>query len=196
VNVLVGDTVTAPNISGTPSTYRMMACSWDQIGDIVAFTPELASSRDIAEQRWTRWLIRTNNGTINGRSRSASVSSASIKVPVTVVEPVVVTFSTDGAYAPETNDESAPKAADRALRLVKLVANCTAAGVADTDAEMLREGSLTGDAVTLPASTTEATAYFVAGETYAYAETMALRITDAGGHEGISVEAHFVEPGG
>lgn len=196
VDCLIADEVTAPNIGGTPTTYRMVGCSWQQSGDIVIFTPELSSARDIAEQRWQRWLSRTNHGTINGRSRSASASSPSIVDSLQVVEAITETFSTDGAYAPEVDDESAPKAADRALRLVRLVSNCTDAGVSASTFEMLKNGVTTGDDVDLADSQTSGDAYFAAGVEYEVADTMAVKVTAAGGHSGVTVVAHFVEPGG
>lgn len=193
VNVLLGDTVTAPNIDGTPSTYRLSACTWSQDGDVVVFEPEMATARDIEGQRWARWLARTNNGTINGRSRSATVSSGSIVQQAEVVEAIVVTFSGSGL---EAGDTATPKAADRRQRLVKLEARCNVAGVGNTTYTVLRNGTSTGDAVTLGNAQTSATAWFAAGETFEVADIIGLELTAENGHDETSVELHFVEPGG
>lgn len=196
IGCLIADTVTAPDIDGTATEYRMVACTWRQVGDVVQFTPELATARDVAEQRWQRWLSRTNNGTINGRSRSASASSPSIKESLEVVEPIVKRWGTVGSTPPEVGDESASYPIEQDCRLVKLVARATDAGIDSTSVEIVHDGVETGDLVTLGSSQVAAEAYFVAGETFDYGDTYLFRFTAAGGASGIGGEAHFVEPGG
>lgn len=196
VDYVVGDRITVPNVLGVASSYRVAACSWTQDDDHTVYVPELATARDIIDQRYQRWLTRTNNGALEGRSRSASPSSPSVWEGMQVLESITETVSTTGNYAAEVDDESPAKGMDRQLRLVRLVGTCTAAGAGNTTFEVLRNGALTGDAVTFSAATVTADAYFSAGETFALADTFAIRCTESGGHEGVAVVGHFVEPGG
>lgn len=191
----IADTITAPNIDGTATAYRVAACTWEQDGDYVSYTPELATARDIIEQRWHRWLTRTNQGTVDGRSRTATVTSPSVQES-TVVEPIVIPFSSGGGYVLVAGDESAPRAADRELRLVKIIANCADAGTTSTVVEVLKNGAATGDTVTMTGSSTTGDAYFTAGTTFDYSDIIAISVTTAGGHAGASFELYFVEPGG
>lgn len=70
-----GDSVTAPNETGTPATYRCegVTVTEDEDGQLT-FVPELSQLYDTSVRRNQTWLERVGNGTLGGRSAVASLA--------------------------------------------------------------------------------------------------------------------------
>lgn len=195
----VGDSVTAPARGGGTQTVRCVGITLAEDGDAyLDVVTEWDTVRDVAEDRLQRWLSRTENGTLDGRSPTpvVSVSSPSI-VSSGVVNSATIDMSTDGGYAPEVGDKSAGHLPRTRGFLWRATIKATAAGIADTTVRVKVNGSDLF-AITLPASSVSAVYDLSYGQLTLVERTdiVAFDVTAAGGAEGISVQCLItpVEP--
>lgn len=73
----IGDDITLPDESGTPTAYRVVSITVDEDDDgVITFTPELESPMAVEVQRVRTWLGRLSSGTLNGRSNLASIATS------------------------------------------------------------------------------------------------------------------------
>lgn len=184
----IGDTVTAPDIDGTPTEYRVAAisCQEDEDGNLTWF-PELATARDIQEQRWERWLRRTANGTLEGRSRAATPTSPSI-INAGKVNVTEITFSTTGGGETLIGDIGTPYRPREQMLLYRMDGEAAVAGLtADTDVELTLELTGVGETVTIPDSGDTGYVDFVAPILVDTTDLVNIETTGEGGHTGVSV---------
>lgn len=197
LGVGLGDWCKVESRTGTLVDHRVMGVIVRQEADdsdVAELTLECDTVREVLAKRHARHLARTNTGTIDGRSRSATASSPAIR-STGIVSTIPVTFSSSAES--EDTDISPPKAARQVMGLAVLLAEAETAGVSSTVYTVFRNGSSTGSSVTLPASTATATAYVTPTSTIWWpGDTYSLRCTTAGGHEDVSVTAVFVLAGG
>lgn len=189
------DRITAPTITGGTSLYPVesIAGEEDEVGNI-SWTLELATSTQVLAQIWQRWLGRNNNGTLNGRSASASPSSPSIRKTVTL-DWTRVSFGGGGNAVATLDDIGDPWAAEATSRVVKLELKCTDAGTGDTTLTLYKNGSSTGDSVTLGADETVSTVYPSSGAVFELADVMWPKVTAAGGATGINLTVWLAATG-
>lgn len=184
----IGDTVTAPDATGTPTLYRVASISFTEDDDAnLLWLIELGTARDLLEQRWQRWLRRTANGTLDGRSRSATPTSPSIinAGPVQVVE---VTFSTGGGNEMLIGDRATPYHPREQLLFYRANIDAEVAGVtSDSSCEIVLNDVLGGESVTLPDSDvtgfTDLASPFLADTL----DQVNVEGTAEGGHTGVTV---------
>lgn len=74
VGLFPGDSLTAPDAAGTPTTYRVegFTATEDDDGNLT-FTPELSTLLETDRRRQQRWLSRVGSGTLAGRSATATL---------------------------------------------------------------------------------------------------------------------------
>ena len=190
------DKITAPSMDGGADVYPVAAIGGevDDVGNI-DWTVELSTAQEILQQIWQRWLSRNNNGTLGGRSRSASPSSPSITSSQRTVDWIKEVFSGGGLNVATLDDIGDPAAFLVQCRVVKLELRAVEAGVSDTTLELYRNGSATGDSVTLGDSEVLVTAYPSAGEVYEIADFMWPKVTAEGGHSGVNLTVWLAATG-
>lgn len=191
----IGDRVTAPTMAGGTQTVRCVGITVAEDGDgYLDVVTEWGTVRDLAEERQQRWLSRTDNGTLDGRSPTpvVSVSSPSI-VSSAVVSPRAITFSTDGSYAPEVGDTAGPgKTPDGRGFLYRVEIDARVAGVDPTTVSVTVNGSSVCSASIGDASVS-ATYDLTYLELCLLERTdiVSVEITAAGGHEGVVVRCLY-----
>lgn len=184
----LGGTCTVADWDGTPTGYRIKGHSGGEDNDgNVKVRPELNSARDTMEQRYQRWLSRSNNGTNDGRSASATISSRDV-TDSTVVTPLGgLDFSTGGAYSIVGDRGSRRRFSEPAL-VIGAVGECDVAGASgDTDYAIEIDGSTIGT-ITFPNGSDEAVLTF---GTPIYADQTNIsniECTAEGGHIGCSID--------
>lgn len=185
----IGDRVTAPARDGTPTEYRVMAISWDEDDDgYIAWTVELATARDVQEQIWQRWLRRTGNGTLDGRSRSATVTSPSV-LSAGVVTPVEITWST-GSGELLIGDRGSPYRPREQLIVYRLDAEADVAGATGPSAVRLYDGITPGPTVQLNVGADSGHIDLAAPFLVDTLDTLNVEGVLEGGHTGVSVTAY------
>lgn len=185
----LGDSVTAPTMAGGTQTIRCVGITVSEDGDgYLDVTTEWGTVRDVAEERLQRWLDRTDNGTLDGRSPTpvVSVSSPSI-VESGVARAEQFTASSDGGYAVEVGDETAGVTPPARGYLYRVEALARAAGVSATTAAIEINGTLVCS-VTLAANDVDTTYDLTYSQLRVVERTdiFTVEITAAGGHEGVS----------
>lgn len=197
LGVGLGDWCKVESRVGTLVDHRVMGVIVRQEADdsdVAELTLECDTVREVLAKRHARHLARTNTGTVDGRSRSAHVSTPWIR-ETSIVQVITDTISHSGV--PNTADVAPPKAARRPQQLVRLDVECNVAGAGSSTYAIYKNGSSTGSTVTIAASTLTATAYFGTGApTWWPGDTYSLRCTTSGGHDGISVTPVWVVMGG
>lgn len=190
------DKVTAPTINGSTALYPVEAIGGevDDVGNI-DWTIELSTAREILQQVWNRWLSRNNNGTIGGRSRSASPSSPSITSSQRTVDWIKEVFAGGGTNVATLDDVGDPAAAEVQCRVVKLELRAVDAGTGDTTLTLYRNGSSTSDSVTLGNGDVLATVYPSSGQVYEIADFMWPKVTAEGGHTGCNLTVWLAATG-
>lgn len=117
--VFVRDAITAPNISGSPTSYRVVSitASIDAEG-FAQWAPQLESPSDVVSDRTKLWLKRIGNGTLAGRSKKASlVKDLDKRIVVEKVQPILPPPFSQATVALE---ESGRWVADKAFRLTQV----------------------------------------------------------------------------
>lgn len=185
--------VNADEVNGS---YRVLGvtCEEDDVANLT-WMLEMATVRDVEAQRYSRFLRRTNGGTLDGRSRTATVTSPSVVRSAEVVDPYTDTISTSGDFEPAGGETSARKNMDGRRRLVKITASAATAGTGSTVLWIQRNGS-NSSSITLGANQATATTWITNGAVWNYGDYYGLRCASAGGHAGISVTGYWVEVGG
>lgn len=189
----IGDTVTAPDQTGAPTTYRVAAISWSEDDDgYVTWFVELGTARDLQAQRWERWLKRTANGTLDGRSRSATPTSPSIQKSgkVNVVD---VTFSTSGDGEALVGDIGTKFRPRETLLFYRTDIEFNVAGTSgDTTIDFTIDFTPQGEEVTAPDGADEGYHDFATPILVTKAQLVNIEVTEAGGHVGGSLVAKAV----
>ena len=197
VDWMVGDTLTVEG-DGWSEDVRCVALEATESDDYVEVVTEWGTARDALEDQQHRWMSRTQNGTLDGRSPTpvVSVTSPSI-VRQGVAQVVPITFAATGTYAVAVGDR-----ANRARRHVNGIAyavNCTAqnAGLADTVCYLEVNGTTVLTGLTLPAGEDDWTVWFDYAElvTVAAADSLNVEVTSAGGAQGWAANVLVVPVG-
>lgn len=147
--VFVRDAITAPNLSGSPASYRVVSitASIDAEG-FAEWAPQLESPSDVVSDRTKLWLKRIGNGTLAGRSKKASlVKDLDKRIVVEKVTPIEPTSFSQATVALE---ESGRWVADRAFRLTQVDAMLQTPGTTATTLT-LRKNSVVVLTITIPA---------------------------------------------
>jgi len=183
----IGDAVTCDDIDGTPTSYRVAAisCNEDDDGNLSWF-PELATARDIQAQRWERWLRRTANGTLDGRSRAATPTSPSI-INAGKVNVQEFTFSTGGGSEALIGDRGSPARLRENMLLYRGNGEADVAGISgDTTASVEIDAVGIGESITIADTEADGFNDFAAAE-YAPANSLLnVEVTANGGHVGVN----------
>jgi hypothetical protein len=193
----LGDSATAPTISGGTQTIRCASITITEDGNsYLDVITEWGTARDLAEERTERWLTVTENGTLDGRSPTPVVSVTSPSILESGTANVqTLTFATDGAYEPEIGDTSGPGKTPESKGFFYCVeASCNEAGTADTTFEILINGT-PNSAVTLTNASTETIRFLPYTEVVMLeiGDIVTCEVTAAGGHAGIGVRVLYVE---
>lgn len=184
----LGDTVTVPNRAGTPTAYRVVSISGEENDDgLITWYIELATARELYQQRQERWLRRTAHGTLDGRSRSATPSSPHIlssgKVNVTEIS-----FSTGGGGEVLVGDVGTNYTPRQSLLLYRSEITAVVAGVTDdTSVDTSVDAALLGEVVTLPVSGAEGVNDWAAPVLVNAENVVNIEATEEGGHTGVTV---------
>lgn len=124
-------TARAPR-GGDLTAYRLQAHSGGEDNNgVIMVRPELNSARDIVEQRYQRWLNATSNGTNDGRSAHATISSRHVKDPTVVSRLGGLDFSTGGSYSIVGDRGSRRRPTEPGL-IVRFEIECDVAGIVGT----------------------------------------------------------------
>ncbi len=181
----VGDRVTAPDANGEPTTYRVMAISWDEDDDgALSWRVELATARDVQEQVWHRWLRRTGNGTLDGRSRSATVTSPSIMNAGTVAV-IEKQWGIGGAEA-LVGDRGDPWRPRERQIIYRLELECDVPGATGDTTVQLYDGISPGPTVTLAVTEGQGWADITEPILVDTLDTLNVETIAAGGHTGVT----------
>jgi hypothetical protein len=151
---------------------------------------ELASSRDILEQRTNRWLTRSQNGALDGRAPSPEVSPSSPSfISTGTVSPYVISVVSDGAYAPEAGDTTSGKPVEQRGFVYRAEWNVNAAGVDGTSWNINING-VAAFSFTMDASTASGFYDLLLAdvEMVEVGDIVQGECTDGGGHEGITID--------
>lgn len=74
IGVFPGDTLTAPDADGSASTYRVEGFTVSESDDgVLSYVPELSALVETERRRQQTWLTRIGQGTLGGRSSTASL---------------------------------------------------------------------------------------------------------------------------
>lgn len=190
----LGDTVTVPGIAGGTQSVRCVGITCTQDGDgYIDVATEFSTVRDLSEERVQRWLARTANGTLDGRSPTPtiSVSSPSI-VSSGVASPITVGLATDGAYAPIVGDLSAGKTPGSRGFLYRLAINARSAGTGTTTIRVDVNGTQINTVGLGPNAISGVTELDInAVRIVELTDIFTFEVTASGGAEGISVDAYI-----
>lgn len=124
----VGDWITAPDETATPTLFRVFSIAYteDDEGNPI-FAPELRSAADEAEVRFARWLKRMSNGALGGSTESASVASpAPGFTPRRAGWNVIPTFSQSGDVELTDPGDAGKGFAQKSGRVVAVFCSLTA----------------------------------------------------------------------
>jgi hypothetical protein len=191
----LGGTLTAPNWTGTPTSYRVKAHSGgeDDDGNLI-IRPELNTATDVLDKRYQQFMARTNNGTNNGRSLSATVTSKQVTGAQVVTPLGGLDFSTGGAYSIVGDRGSARRPSEPALVVRFDAVDDTAGASGDTTYQVEVDASPIGT-VTLPDTVDEGTTTLAAPVYVDQENLLNIEATAAGGHVGVSVKVIAVPIG-
>lgn len=194
----LGDSVTVPAIGGGTQSVRCVGITVNEDGDgYLDVATEFSTVRDLTEERVQRWLTRTANGTLDGRSPTPVTSASSPSIfESAVVSASTFNMSTDGAYAPEVGDSSAGRTPPAVGFLYRLTISATAGGTGTTTVRLNRNGAPMAS-ISLPANQINATYDLTITQVakVALSDIFDFEVTASGGAEGINVEA-FISPVG
>ena len=138
--VFVRDAVTAPSITGTPTSYRIVAltATTDALG-YAKFVPELDTKSDAMADRTKLWLKRVGDGTLAGRSKRAQISRPlDTQVLSGKVEQVTPSNFSQATVAVEASPRWQP---DKAMRLTQIDATLDTPGSSTTTVVVKKNGS-------------------------------------------------------
>lgn len=138
----VGDTITAPNESGTAASVRVVAIGVTEDADgHPTFVPELGVVAQPADRDRDRWLKRMVNGSLGGTVAAASPGGAS-------VSPAATTTRETTGDAPSFNIAGAVVAAEsvgwwprRSVRMHRVFVALTTAGTTTTTVVAKKNGT-------------------------------------------------------
>lgn len=183
---LPGDTV---NVRGNPERCASITINEDRDGNLDV-DPEFITARDVYEQRYNRWLTRTNGGALEGRTATtgnASFTSASI-LNSSIATATAIPVASAGDYELVAGDETGPgKTPEIEGVLYRAEFDFAAAGVSDTEFEVTLNGVVIFTVVCL-ASVAETVYDLTPSETVIVEVGDILRVicTVAGGHTGLT----------
>lgn len=184
----IGDTVTAPDRAGTPTSYRVVSIAGvvDEDGRI-GWTIELATARELYQQRQDRWLRRTAHGTLDGRSRSATPSSPHI-LSAGKVNVVKLTFSSGGSGEVLAGDIGTNEPIREPLLLFRSEVHANVAGITGaTTFDTTVDASLVSEPVTAAVSQAEGVNDWSDMVLVDHTNVVNVEATAAGGHVGVTV---------
>lgn len=185
----VGDWVIAPNRFGDPVPYRVATIGFSEgsseadAGQIT-WIVELGTPQEIQEARWERWLRRTANGTLDGRSRSMTPSSPSI-MSAGLAQVVEIPFSTGGGQVLRIGDRGTPYRARQDLIVYRLTAETNVAGASGASTGQVYVNTTPGATITIPNtvddSVADITPFFLPVN-----HQLNIECTAEGGHQGVT----------
>ena len=187
-----GDSVTAATIGGATATVRChsITVTEDENAYLQVF-PEFITARDVLEQKVNRWLSRTNDGALAGRSTTSTpvsnTSDAILNVTVASVSPIQ--FSAGGGQVAVDGD-AGPKGRTSDVRgfLYRIEVDATDSGAFDTDIDITVNGT-TVSAVTIEADEVRAVYDMPNTELtiLEYSDIVIPVVVTAGGHAGLTI---------
>lgn len=183
----IGDIVASDDDTGT-NDYRVVGLTVreDDHGG-VEWVPELSALEDYWDTRAENTLRRMSNGTLGGRSLSASPtpdSGAGIPTGKLQVSQVA-TFSWSGEVAAE---QSGPFYFQRTTRLTKVVIAAEAAGTGTTTIALQKNGT-TFQSENLTSSDVEEW-QGIGGQFFTHLDALQIECTAAGGHNKVVVTVY------
>ena len=138
--VFVRDAVTAPNLSASPTTYRVVSITAgiDDEG-FATFVPELDTKADAFADRTKLWLKRVGDGTLAGRSPKAQlVRPLDTQVLSGKVEVVTPSNFSQATVAVEASPRWSP---DKTVRITQVDATLDTPGSSTTTVVVKKNGS-------------------------------------------------------
>jgi len=138
--VFVRDAVTAPNLSASPTTYRVVSITAgiDDEG-FATFVPELDTKADAFADRTKLWLKRVGDGTLAGRSPKAQlVRPLDTQVLSGKVEVVTPSNFSQATVAVEASPRWSP---DKTVRITQVDATLDTPGTSTTTVVVKKNGS-------------------------------------------------------
>jgi hypothetical protein len=138
--VFVRDAVTAPNLSASPTTYRVVSITAgiDDEG-FAQFVPELDTKADAFADRTRLWLKRVGDGTLAGRSPKAQlVRPLDTQVLSGKVEVVTPSTFSQATVAVEGSARWSP---DKTVRITQVDATLDTPGSSTTTVVVKKNGS-------------------------------------------------------
>lgn len=162
----LGDTIVAPTVSGSTAAVRVSSISvTEDENGYLSVIPEFVTLRDVQEQRVKRWLTRTNNGTLAGKSfNSTLVTVSSSQVSSEVVSPEQVSFGPSGSHVATVGDTTNNAVCKVPGVFYRVNMTATAAGTGSTSCDIKVDGT-TVCSVTLGAGQVTASYDLTASET-------------------------------
>jgi len=174
--------------------YRVAALggSEDENG-YLTFHVELASIRDIFEQQMERWLRRTANGTLDGRSRAATPNSPSIlQSGVVPVIEIIMSMPSGEALI---GDRGTPYRPREPILIYQLRTEADVAGATDDTTSQLFIDVTGGESVTLPVTLDTGLHDMATPLVATTTNRVNAEVTAEGGHTNINVTALAVALG-
>jgi hypothetical protein len=138
--VFVRDAVTAPDLSASPTTYRVVSITAgiDDEG-FATFVPELDTKADAFADRTKLWLKRVGDGTLAGRSPKAQlVRPLDTQVLSGKVEVVTPSNFSQATVAVEASPRWSP---DKTVRITQVDATLDTPGTSTTTVVVKKNGS-------------------------------------------------------
>jgi hypothetical protein len=138
--VFVRDAVTAPNLSASPTTYRVVSITAgiDDEG-FATFVPELDTKADAFADRTKLWLKRVGDGTLAGRSPKAQlIRPLDTQVLSGKVEVVTPSNFSQATVAVEASARWSP---DKTVRITQVDATLDTPGTSTTTVVIKKNGS-------------------------------------------------------
>ena len=138
--VFVRDAVTAPGLTGSATTYRVVGitCNVDDEG-FAKFVPELDTKADAFADRTKLWLKRVGDGTLAGRSQKAQlVRQLDAQVLSGKVEMVVPSTFSQADVKVEASPRWQP---DKTMRLTQIDMTLDTPGTSTTTVVVKKNGS-------------------------------------------------------
>jgi hypothetical protein len=184
-----GDTVTAPDIAGSSTTWRCMAraVSTDDDGNGIV-TSQMGVARDDELARIDRWVKkRALMGTLDGRSSTASPSSGSI-IESKTVSGSTLTFSTGGSGVTLVGDVGTSQRYKEPTVVLGIEIEANIAGASGTTTVRLDlNGTSALGTVSIASGASSNRVIFGTPTLVSWSDYLNIYTTAAGGAQGITV---------
>lgn len=187
----MGDSVTVETTSG-PLDLRLVSASVEEDDDgNLDVVCEWGTTRDSLEEQNNRWLARTSNGTLDGRSPTPVPSPTSPSLKSQGVAQVVrIPFGTTGGGAVATGDIATRARVHVEGLIYGVEINAEVAGTDPTVFDASINGTTFATGLEIPAASDEVTVYLPLADITRHhkPDSTNIEITSAGGHTGFSAQ--------